>query len=546
MFQESEDKFTAVANTQSLVADTVKDVFDVVCSTMGPDGQVVVIQEGTAVKTTKDGATVARSLEFKNLHQDKINQIIAEAARKTELECGDGTTTTIFLTKYYYDLFRKYPGFIFRRQIERITAMLIEELKKKAVLPVIGSAELRHVANITANQDQSIVDTVLKIYDDYQSPEFDLQEGNSFEDKVSKRNGLRMRMSLADSVFTENRNGQQTTFTGMHFAVVNQNFGGQTFDTRSFAETTQELAKRYPGAKIGIVVTQASTAFCGNVMAVNSLLKQQGSTTEFVVFSTNLGGTLGGLIMGDFAAALNADLVSSFTDLLSITLRQCEERVVSNLNYTVMETIGPDTQKRIDVRIEEIERTLNDMNAGARFSPMGKSTQTRKQQLAGQVVTVYVGGETLSDIKERKDRFEDVSLAVKSALVNGVLPGCGMALREAGYEVYKQLEGGDVDQALLGDVLAVCYAQWIYLTQGDQRFVNASVEDLLAVPAQYGREIINLATGQKGSPEELGVFDTAYASITALKGGMTTAKILANTSSIILGNRSGAVYFDSK
>ncbi|MNU01777.1 hypothetical protein D3C72_2452790 [compost metagenome] len=51
----------------------------------------------------------------------------------------------------------------------------------------------------------------------------------------------------------------------------------------------------------------------------------------------------------------------------------------------------------------------------------------------------------------------------------------------------------------------------------------------------------NLATGEKGTSEELGVYDTAYATITALRGGLQTAKILANASSILLGDKLSAV-----
>jgi|AGFS01.1.fsa_nt_gi Chaperonin GroEL (HSP60 family) len=541
MINAPADKFTTKEETQNLVKDTVDNVFEVVCSTLGPDGQVVVIQEGTAVKTTKDGATVARSLEFKNLHQDKINQIMAEAARKTEMECGDGTTTTIFLTKHYYDLFRKHPGFINRTQIEKVTSLLIQNLEGRAVFPKIGSQELRAVATITANQDQSIVDTVLGIFDKYEAPVFDLQEGNSHEDKISKSKGLRMRMSLSDPAFTKHGNGQQTTFDNLHFAVVNQGFGGSHLNTDLIVDVAKDLDQRYPGAKIGLVVTQASTSFCSLVLGLNKMLREHGNSTEFVVFSTNISGTLGGLIMGDMGAVLNASTVSALEDLKNTDLRLCPETVVANLNYSLMETLGEETRARVDDRVAEIQRTLDEMNSSARFSPLGSSAEKRIQQLKGQVVTVYVGGETYSDIKERKDRFEDVGLAVKSALANGILPGCGIALREAGYEVYKSEDVKGIKQEILDDILRVCYAQWVYLSGFDLGDATWDVNTLLHVPDEEGRRIMNLATGEEGTPEELGVYDTAYASITALKGGMTTAKILANTSSIIMGNRAGAI-----
>jgi len=548
MFRNPEDKFTNKDETPALVEDTVNHVYEVVCSTMGPDGQVVVIQDGTAVKTTKDGATVARSLEFSNQHQDKINQIMAESARKTEMECGDGTTTTIFLTKLYYDLFRKYPGFINRKRIEEHTGRLIGYLQQASILPTIGSDELRAVATITANQDKSIVDTVLGVYDSYDAPVFDLQEGNSYEDKVSKSNGLRLRMQLADSAFTVNRNGQQTTFESMTFAVMNQGFGGSVINTALLVDVAKDLDQRYPGSKIGLVVTQASTAFCSTVLGLNKMLKEHGAGTEFVVFSTNVSGTLGGLIMGDIASILNASLVSAIEDLKNIDLKGCPERLIANLNFSIMETVGEETQARINDRVAEVERTLSEMNSSARFSPLGQATEKRIQLLKGQVVTVYVGGETYSDIKERKDRFEDVQLAIKSALANGMLPGCGMALRDAGVRLWEEHQTpiDRPDDVILEDLVALCFKQWAHLTGTTTAAALDEMggDDLVMLGGD--RIITNLATGEVGSPEDLGVYDTAYASITALKGGMTTAKILANTSSIIMGNRAGAIHFDGK
>lgn len=542
MFQ-SEEKFTTIEETQEIVKNTIDSVFNVVCSTLGPDGNVVVIQQGTAVKTTKDGATVARSLEFSNFHQDKINQIIAEAARKTELECGDGTTTTIFLTKLYYDLFRKYPGFVNRQYIERMTNQIIEVLRQRTITLQPGDERLRQVAMITANQDKSIVDTVMSIYKEYGNPIIELKEGVELADRIAKQNGQPIRMSMADAAFSAHGNGSATEFKGLMYVVVNANFTDMRSDyIKMLADALEPISMKHPEATIGLVVNQAATAFTGAVMALNNHIKSKNMKSRYVVFSTNLGGKLGGLVMGDIATILNAPYVNSLDDIKNAELNVFEGTVVGTLEGSIIQDITEETTRRIAERVKDIQRSMDDMNMGDRYSTIGRATERRMNELTGQIVTVFVGGETSSDIKERKDRFEDVGLAIRSALDNGILPGCGIALREAAIVAADTItEDVNFPRDIVVDIVRLCFQQWKHLTKSGLVDTAAGMRE-----ASENRIIKNLATGEEGTPEELGVYDTAYASITALKGGMTTAKILANTSSIILGNRSGAIPFNNK
>lgn len=69
--------------------------------------------------------------------------------------------------------------------------------------------------------------------------------------------------------------------------------------------------------------------------------------------------------------------------------------------------------------------------------------------------------------------------------------------------------------------------------------------DLLGLFEEF--QYVNLATGKSGmNPQDLDVYDTAFASITALKGGVKTAKILATTETILLGNKLDAVSFQTR
>jgi chaperonin GroEL len=57
--------------------------------------------------------------------------------------------------------------------------------------------------------------------------------------------------------------------------------------------------------------------------------------------------------------------------------------------------------------------------------------QERLGKLVGGVAIINVGGNSEIEMKEKKDRVEDALLATKAALVDGILPGGGIALIKA-------------------------------------------------------------------------------------------------------------------
>ena len=185
---------------------------------------------------------------------------------------------------------------------------------------------------------------------------------------------------------------------------------------------------------------------------------------------------------------------------------------------------------------------LDNTGAESFFSPVGKLVKKRISSLEDNLITIYVGGETPNEIKERKDRYDDVVLAVQSALNNGVLEGCGVALKKAGIFIYDNIpvdENNDYNK-IVNDFVDIRFSQWAKLLS-DVGYL--STDKPTVEEARNTVNIIDLATGDEGNPLGLGVVDTAYASITALKGGFSTAKILANANSIILTNKSNSIHF---
>lgn len=149
------------------VAAIVKEYSDIITSTMGPGGSVVLIQAAMGMMATKDGITVARHLAPRDTFERAIAQLIIDAANRTVNEVGDGTTTTACLIDTLYELWVDCHGSKtadLNEFLEGMDAAVKDVLdylgsNAKSLLKQDGSINydaLRHVAMIASNGSQLV------------------------------------------------------------------------------------------------------------------------------------------------------------------------------------------------------------------------------------------------------------------------------------------------------------------------------------------------------------------------------------------------------
>src|SRR2546423_875853 len=81
----------------------VNTLADAVKVTLGPKGRNVLIEKSFGAPTvTKDGVTVAKSIDLENKIENLGAQMVREVASKTNDVAGDGTTTATVLAQAIY------------------------------------------------------------------------------------------------------------------------------------------------------------------------------------------------------------------------------------------------------------------------------------------------------------------------------------------------------------------------------------------------------------------------------------------------------------
>ncbi len=86
---------------QGKLVSGIKKLSKAVKSTLGPSGNTVLIESPNhthGLTVTKDGVTVAKSIDLIDPIENLAVKIVKQAADRTATEAGDGTTTSIVLT----------------------------------------------------------------------------------------------------------------------------------------------------------------------------------------------------------------------------------------------------------------------------------------------------------------------------------------------------------------------------------------------------------------------------------------------------------------
>ena len=139
----------------------VNQLADAVETTLGPKGRNVVIdQTYGAPKITKDGVTVAKSIDFENKFENMGAALVRQVASKTNESAGDGTTTATVLARAIYNEGCKSVAagmnpMDLRRGVNVAVDHVVKNLKAMAK-PVSSNEEIKNVAAISANNDYKI------------------------------------------------------------------------------------------------------------------------------------------------------------------------------------------------------------------------------------------------------------------------------------------------------------------------------------------------------------------------------------------------------
>ena len=421
---------------REIVSDTMQKMANIVGSTLGPGGRNVILErDGMSPLVTKDGVTVAKTLGAANAEANIIIESAKEICLRTAKQAGDGTTTAIVLasalTKHGLDFLDSNPKYNPQRIVNELndlyTSVIVPFLKQHA-RSVKERHELINVATISANGDTVIaaaaVDAVIAAGEDGQVL---IEEADDSGIRVETVDGCIVTSGLKDLgsvgiAFINDRASQQAKMdNGIVFL-----YDGTMNDLKVPAAIQQALECKEMFGKPVLVFAHGFAD-----VVLERFAKTSKGGYMVVPVKTPLGGVANSrsMFLYDMAAYTDSDVVdpasidnyvkdenleNTFGSFTSAKVNMFETFITSEVDHA-----------KIEVRIAELKSIML-------VAPSDRERMFAKaaiSKLTGGVSTIWVGGGSELEAREKKARVEDAVEAVRSAIAEGIIPGgCGVHL----------------------------------------------------------------------------------------------------------------------
>ena len=180
-----------------------------VSSTLGASGKCVILEDGSgSPQITKDGVTVANSVILLDPVENMGAKLLKEAARKTVLEAGDGTTTATVLAHAILQEAYKVTDSQSPRDLKKGINLAVQKVVQyldKISSSVKGNT-IKQVATISANNDLElgeIISTAFKAVDETGIVMMETHE--SPETIVERIEGVQYDKGVVNSHFITNK-----------------------------------------------------------------------------------------------------------------------------------------------------------------------------------------------------------------------------------------------------------------------------------------------------------------------------------------------------
>ncbi len=427
---------------RSKIIEGVSVLLDYVGSTLGPRGRNVLLhKKGQSPFITKDGVTVANHLEFEDPTQSAVIEIIKQASRKTNLDAGDGTTTSTVLAASILleglsALSDSSSPVEVKKGMDQAVQGMLEIIANQS--RVVQSADdIKHVATISANGDREIGSLISLAIDKVgKGGSITIEESRSFETVLDLSEGFKFDSGYAASAFINDERRGIVRYENPIFLITDAKISSVDQILPSLEIVARE------NRPFVIVADEVE----GQALAALIMNCSRGTMKVCAVKAPRYGEERYD-IMSDLALSVGARFITTSTGdsiekVSLVDFGSAKTVEVSRSSFIAVGGIGD--VESVSNRILKLESEIAESSQSEALR-----IEERLTRLSSGVAVIRVGGATQVEVVEKKHRIEDALEAVRSALSEGVLPGGSTALLRALFSLEESMpEFENSDQRL--------------------------------------------------------------------------------------------------
>ncbi|WP_345799839.1 chaperonin GroEL [Microbacterium sp. AZCO] len=496
---------------------------DAVKVTLGPRGRNVVLEKKWGAPTiTNDGVSIAKEIELDDPYEKIGAELVKEVAKKTDDVAGDGTTTaTVLAQALVREGLRNVAAgadpISLKKGIEKAVKAVTDELLASAK-EVESKEQIAATASISA-ADTTIGDLIAEAIDKVgKEGVVTVEESQTFGTELELTEGMRFDKGFINPYFVTDPERQEAVFEDPYILIANQKIS----NIKDLLPVVDKVIQ--DGKELVIIAEDVE----GEALATLVLNKIRGIFKSAAVKAPGFGDRrkaqlqdiailTGGQVITE---EVGLKLENATLDLLG----RARKVIITKDETTIVEGAGDAAQ--IEGRVTQIRREIENTDSDYDREKL----QERLAKLAGGVAVIKAGAATEVELKERKHRIEDAVRNAKAAVEEGIVPGGGVALIQAGKVAFENLElsGDEATGANIVRVAIEAPLKQIALNAGLEPGVVANkVADL---PVGHG---LNAATGEYGDLFQQGIIDPAKVTRSALQNAASIAGLFLTTEAVV-------------
>ncbi|WP_430780573.1 chaperonin GroEL [Actinoplanes sp. G11-F43] len=496
---------------------------DAVKVTLGPKGRNVVLEKKWGAPTiTNDGVSIAKEIELEDSYEKIGAELVKEVAKKTDDVAGDGTTTaTVLAQALVREGLRNVAAGAnplgLKRGIEAAVASVSEALSQLAK-DVETKEQIASTASISAG-DSTVGEIIAEAMDKVgKEGVITVEESNTFGLELELTEGMRFDKGYISAYFMTDAERMEAVFDDPYILIANSKIS-------AVKDLLPVLEKVMQSGKPLVIIAEDVE---GEALATLVVNKVRGTFKSVAVKAPGFGDrrkamlediailTGGAVISEEVGLKLDAADLSLLGSARKIVITKDETTVVDGAGN------GEQIQGRVNQIRAEIERSDSDYDR--------EKLQERLAKLAGGVAVIKVGAATEVELKERKHRIEDAVRNAKAAVEEGIVPGGGVALVQAGKTAFDKLDlaGDEATGAQIVKVALDAPLRQIAVNAGLEGGVV--VEKVRNLDAGHG---LNAATGEYVDLLAAGIIDPAKVTRSALQNAASIAALFLTTEAVV-------------
>jgi chaperonin GroEL len=491
---------------------------DAVRVTLGPKSKCVLIeQKWGRPLVCNDGVTIAKQFDLKDPEENLGAQVLREAAERTGDAVGDGTTTSTLLAHAIFadgvrNVAAGASAIELKRGLERGLRAAVEAIRTLS-RPVQTQRERTQVATISAHNEPEIGRQVADALEKVGSEgAITVEEAKGTETTVEVVEGMQFDRGYLSPYFVTEPDKMEAVLENAYVLLHEKRIASM----KDLLPILEQVAKS--GQPLLIVAEDVE----GEALATLVVNKIRGILGCIAVKAPGFGDRRKAML-DDIAILTGAKLVSEELGLKleGLTLEdlgQAKRVLVRREDTTIIGGAG--SRPAIEGRCRELRQQIADATSDYDKEKL----EERLARLSGGVGVVRVGAASETEMKSRKEAFEDAISATKAAVAEGIVPGGGLALLRAIDRVAEEEAKTDGDERtgirILKRALEAPSRQIAENSAADGGVV---VERMRAGSGNYG---FDAATGRYGDLMEAGIIDPTKVVRLALENAVSVASVL--------------------